>query len=80
MLNSSTYTEMVAPTKTLPAISINRATIMCNVDGLASKATANASGNNIASTYARKDYVAKVIKEALAAATITYDGKVTYKG
>lgn len=80
LLGSSTYKEMVAPTKTLPAISINRATIMCNVDGLSSKATADASGNNIASTYATKDYVAQAIKEALAAATITYDGKVTYKG
>lgn len=80
LLNSSTYTEMVAPTKTLPAISINRAMIMCNVDGLASKATADANGNNIAGTYATKDYVAQAIKEALAAATITYDGKVTYKG
>lgn len=80
LLGSSTYTEMVAPTKTLPAISINRAMIMCNVDGLASKATADASGNNIASTYATKDYVAQAIKEALAATIITYDGKVTYKG
>lgn len=79
LLGSSTYKEMVAPTKTLPAISINRATIMCNVDGLSSKATADASGNNIASTYATKDYVTRAIKEALAAATITYDGKVTYK-
>lgn len=51
-----------------------------NVDGLASKATADASGNNIASTYATKDYVAQAIKEALAATIITYDGKVTYKG
>lgn len=80
LLGSSTYKEMVAPTKTLPAISINRATIMCNVDGLSSKATADASGNNIASTYATKDYVAQAIKEALAATIITYDGKVTYKG
>lgn len=30
-------------------------------------------------TYATKDYVAQAIKDALAAATVTYDGKVTYK-
>ena len=79
LLGSSTCTEMVAPTKTLPAISINRATIMCNVDGLSSKATADANGNNIVTTYATKAYVAQAIKDALAAATVTYDGKVTYK-
>lgn len=30
-------------------------------------------------TYATKTYVAQAIKDALAAATVTYDGKVTYK-
>lgn len=54
--------------------------VIGNLTGTASKATADANGNNIASTYATKDYVAQAIKEALAAATITYDGKVTYKG
>lgn len=54
--------------------------VIGDLTGTASKATADASGNNIANTYATKDYVTKAIKEALAAATITYDGKVTYKG
>lgn len=54
--------------------------VIGDLTGTASKATADANGNNIAGTYATKDYVAQAIKEALAAATITYDGKVTYKG
>lgn len=54
--------------------------VIGDLTGTASKATADASGNNIASTYATKDYVAQAIKEALAATIITYDGKVTYKG
>lgn len=46
----------------------------------AASATKDASGNVIADTYATKTYVAEAIKTALEAATVTYDGKVTYKG
>lgn len=61
----------------------NTGTWSINIRGnaaTATKATQDASGNVITDTYATKDYVTRAIKEALAAATITDDGKITYKG
>lgn len=75
-LNEENYTNY-APTKDGVGAT---GTWNINISGTATKATQDANGNNIASTYATKDYVAQAIKEALAAATITDDGKITYNG
>lgn len=75
-LDEKNYTDYV-PTKTGGGAS---GTWGINITGTATKANQDASGNVITDTYATKDYVTRAIKEALAAATITDDGKVTYKG
>ena len=87
-LKTDTFTEngnTVAPTKTYftPESKNIIKTIGINISGnaaSATKATQDASGNVITDTYATKDYVTRAIKEALAAATITDDGKIMYKG